>query len=113
MEFVVGKLKQGKAKEIWQTERGTTFGYQNLVVDMRSFAQMKALGAPAIFDATHSVQQPAPTAARRVAGGNSCRRSPGRARCGSRRTFHRDSSRSGEGESPTGRTRYRQPKCPR
>jgi len=58
MEFVVSKLKQGKAKEIWQTERGTTFGYQNLVVDMRSFAQMKALGAPAIFDATHSVQQP-------------------------------------------------------
>lgn len=58
MEFVVGKLKQGKAKEIWQTERGTTFGYQNLVVDMRSFAQMKSLGAPAIFDATHSVQQP-------------------------------------------------------
>ncbi|MBP7483423.1 MAG: 3-deoxy-8-phosphooctulonate synthase [Lacunisphaera sp.] len=58
MEFVVSKLKQGKAKEIWQTERGTTFGYQNLVVDMRSFVQMKALGAPAIFDATHSVQQP-------------------------------------------------------
>ncbi|MEI6107511.1 MAG: 3-deoxy-8-phosphooctulonate synthase [Opitutae bacterium] len=58
MEFVVSKLRQGKAKEIWQTERGTTFGYQNLVVDMRSFAQMKALGAPAIFDATHSVQQP-------------------------------------------------------
>ncbi len=58
MEFVVSKLKQGNAEEIWQTERGTTFGYQNLVVDMRSFAQMKALGAPAIFDATHSVQQP-------------------------------------------------------
>lgn len=58
MEFVVNKLKQGRAKEIWQTERGTTFGYQNLVVDMRSFAQMKALGAPAIFDATHSVQLP-------------------------------------------------------
>ena len=58
MEFVVSKLKQGKAKEIWQTERGTTFGYNNLVVDMRSFVQMKALGAPAIFDATHSVQQP-------------------------------------------------------
>lgn len=58
MEFVVGKLRQGRAKEIWQTERGTTFGYQNLVVDMRSFALMKALGAPAIFDATHSVQLP-------------------------------------------------------
>jgi 2-dehydro-3-deoxyphosphooctonate aldolase (KDO 8-P synthase) len=58
MEFVVGKLRQGKAREIWQTERGTTFGYQNLVVDMRSFALMKALGYPAIFDATHSVQLP-------------------------------------------------------
>jgi 2-dehydro-3-deoxyphosphooctonate aldolase (KDO 8-P synthase) len=58
MEFVVSKMRQGHAKEIWQTERGTTFGYQNLVVDMRSFGQMKALGAPAIFDATHSVQLP-------------------------------------------------------
>lgn len=58
MEFVVGKLKQAKAAEIWQTERGTTFGYQNLVVDMRSFAMMKAHGHPAIFDATHSVQLP-------------------------------------------------------
>ncbi|MDP2138239.1 MAG: 3-deoxy-8-phosphooctulonate synthase [Candidatus Didemnitutus sp.] len=58
MEFVVAKLREGKAKEIWQTERGTTFGYQNLVVDMRSFAMMKAHGYPAIFDATHSVQLP-------------------------------------------------------
>lgn len=58
MNFVVGKLRQGKAAEIWQTERGTTFGYQNLVVDMRSFAMMKAIGYPAIFDATHSVQLP-------------------------------------------------------
>jgi 2-dehydro-3-deoxyphosphooctonate aldolase (KDO 8-P synthase) len=58
MQFVVGKLKDGKAKEIWQTERGSSFGYQNLVVDMRSFALMKALGHPAIFDATHSVQLP-------------------------------------------------------
>jgi len=58
MAFVVTKLRMALAKEIWQTERGTTFGYQNLVVDMRSFAQMKAHGAPAIFDATHSVQLP-------------------------------------------------------
>jgi 2-dehydro-3-deoxyphosphooctonate aldolase (KDO 8-P synthase) len=58
MGFVVGKLRQGGAAEIGQTERGTTFGYQNLVVDMRSFAMMKALGHPAIFDATHSVQLP-------------------------------------------------------
>lgn len=58
MEFVVAKLRDGGAGEIWQCERGTTFGYQNLVVDMRSFAMMKALGYPAIFDATHSVQLP-------------------------------------------------------
>ena len=58
MPFVTAKLKQGGAREIWQTERGTTFGYQNLVVDMRSFAWMKANGCPAIFDATHSVQLP-------------------------------------------------------
>ncbi len=41
------------------TERGTTFGYHNLVVDMRSFPIMRGLGYPVIFDATHSVQLPA------------------------------------------------------
>jgi 2-dehydro-3-deoxyphosphooctonate aldolase (KDO 8-P synthase) len=58
MSFVTAKLKQGGAAEIWQTERGTTFGYQNLVVDMRSFTLMKANGRPVIFDASHSVQLP-------------------------------------------------------
>lgn len=58
MEFVVKKLKESKAAEIWQTERGTTFGYQNLVVDMRNFSIMKDFGQPVIFDATHSVQLP-------------------------------------------------------
>lgn len=64
MAHVVAKLRGGGAgsdrapAEIWQTERGTTFGYQNLVVDMRSFAIMKTNGFPAIFDATHSVQLP-------------------------------------------------------
>jgi 2-dehydro-3-deoxyphosphooctonate aldolase (KDO 8-P synthase) len=58
MKHVVAKLTAGGAAEIWQTERGTTFGYQNLVVDMRSFAMMKANGFPAVFDATHSVQLP-------------------------------------------------------
>lgn len=58
MPFVLAKLKRGGAREIWQTERGTTFGYQNLVVDMRSFALMKVSGWPAIFDASHSVQLP-------------------------------------------------------
>ena len=44
--------------EIWLTERGTTFGYNNLVVDMRSLQIMKNAGHKVIFDATHSVQQP-------------------------------------------------------
>lgn len=58
MRYVVDKLEGSKAREIWLTERGTTFGYQNLVVDMRNFAIMKAYGHPLIFDATHSVQMP-------------------------------------------------------
>ena len=58
MIHVTGKLREGGAKEIWQTERGTTFGYQNLVVDMRSFSIMKGNGFPTVFDATHSVQLP-------------------------------------------------------
>jgi len=58
MVHVTGKLKAGDAKEVWQTERGTTFGYQNLVVDMRSFPIMKENGLPTVFDATHSVQLP-------------------------------------------------------
>lgn len=58
MVHVTGKLREGRAKEIWQTERGTTFGYNNLVVDMRSFAIMRQNGFPTILDATHSVQLP-------------------------------------------------------
>ncbi|MFT3829465.1 MAG: 3-deoxy-8-phosphooctulonate synthase [Opitutaceae bacterium] len=56
MPFTLTKL--AGAAEVWQTERGTTFGYQNLVVDMRSFPIMKANGFPTILDATHSVQLP-------------------------------------------------------
>jgi 2-dehydro-3-deoxyphosphooctonate aldolase (KDO 8-P synthase) len=67
MEFVTNKLEQAGAKEIWQTERGTTFGYQNLVVDMRSFSIMAGNGHPTIIDATHSVQLPG--AAGGVSGG--------------------------------------------
>jgi len=58
MKYVTTKLEEGGAKEIWQTERGSTFGYQNLVVDMRSFAIMRGYGHPTVFDATHSVQLP-------------------------------------------------------
>ena len=58
MQYVVNKLEESSASEIWQTDRGTTFGYQNLIVDMRSFKIMKNYGHPALFDATHSVQLP-------------------------------------------------------
>lgn len=58
MEFVVNKLKEAGANEIWQTDRGSTFGYQNLVVDMRSFGIMGSYGTPTVIDATHSVQLP-------------------------------------------------------
>jgi 2-dehydro-3-deoxyphosphooctonate aldolase (KDO 8-P synthase) len=58
MRYVVDKLEGSDAREIWLTERGTTFGYQNLVVDMRNFPQLAAYGHPVVFDATHSVQMP-------------------------------------------------------
>jgi 2-dehydro-3-deoxyphosphooctonate aldolase (KDO 8-P synthase) len=67
MQFVVQKLEEAGAQEIWQTDRGTTFGYQNLVVDMRSFSIMGTNGHPTVIDATHSVQLPG--AAGGVSGG--------------------------------------------
>jgi 2-dehydro-3-deoxyphosphooctonate aldolase (KDO 8-P synthase) len=58
MKNVVNKLEYGGAKNILLTERGTSFGYNNLVVDFRSLPQMRKLGYPVVFDATHSVQMP-------------------------------------------------------
>ena len=58
MKNVVEKLKESSAKEVWLTERGTTFGYNNLVVDFRSLPVMKEFADRVIFDATHSVQRP-------------------------------------------------------
>jgi 2-dehydro-3-deoxyphosphooctonate aldolase (KDO 8-P synthase) len=55
---VVDKARSGGGKKIALTERGTTFGYNNLVADMRSIPIMKQTGCPIIFDATHSVQLP-------------------------------------------------------
>lgn len=54
----VGKLEQGGCEKILLTERGTTFGYHNLVVDLRSLVIMRETGYPIVFDATHSVQMP-------------------------------------------------------
>ena len=58
MGQVVDKAKSAGAKKILVTERGTTFGYNNLVADMRSIPIMHRFGFPVIFDATHSVQLP-------------------------------------------------------
>lgn len=55
-------------KSIWLTERGTSFGYGNLIVDMTSLVKMREYGYPIVFDATHSVQQPSSQAG--VTGGN-------------------------------------------
>jgi 2-dehydro-3-deoxyphosphooctonate aldolase (KDO 8-P synthase) len=58
MVNVAEKLAVAGCRDILLTERGTTFGYNALVADMRSLPIMADLGAPVIFDATHSVQQP-------------------------------------------------------
>jgi 2-dehydro-3-deoxyphosphooctonate aldolase (KDO 8-P synthase) len=58
MGRVAEKAKLAGGKRILLTERGTTFGYNNLVADMRSIPIMKSFGFPVIFDATHSVQLP-------------------------------------------------------
>jgi 2-dehydro-3-deoxyphosphooctonate aldolase (KDO 8-P synthase) len=58
MKNVVGKLEAGGNRQILLTERGASFGYNNLVTDMRSLVIMRETGCPVIFDATHSVQLP-------------------------------------------------------
>jgi 2-dehydro-3-deoxyphosphooctonate aldolase (KDO 8-P synthase) len=58
MSQVVDKARRAGAKKILLTERGTTFGYNNLVADMRSIPIMQRSGCPVVFDATHSVQLP-------------------------------------------------------
>jgi 2-dehydro-3-deoxyphosphooctonate aldolase (KDO 8-P synthase) len=58
MGNVVNKAESGGTKKVCVTERGTTFGYNNLVADMRSIPIMRQFGYPVIFDATHSVQLP-------------------------------------------------------
>ena len=58
MKNVVAKLTGAGNPNVLVTERGASFGYNTLVSDMRSLPIMAAMGAPVIFDATHSVQQP-------------------------------------------------------
>jgi 2-dehydro-3-deoxyphosphooctonate aldolase (KDO 8-P synthase) len=58
MAHVAAKIEGSGNPNVLLTERGTSFGYNNLVVDMRSLPIMKGTGHPVIFDATHSVQIP-------------------------------------------------------
>jgi 2-dehydro-3-deoxyphosphooctonate aldolase (KDO 8-P synthase) len=55
---VLDKIRRSGSQHIWLTERGSSFGYHNLVADMRNFSIMAAYDCPLIFDATHSVQLP-------------------------------------------------------
>jgi 2-dehydro-3-deoxyphosphooctonate aldolase (KDO 8-P synthase) len=55
---IVEKLRAAGAQAIMLTERGASFGYHNLVVDMRSFPVMRSFGVPVVFDVTHSLQVP-------------------------------------------------------
>ena len=58
MKFAAEKVVEAGNKHVMITERGTTFGYQDLVVDFRGIPEMQSFGYPVILDATHSLQQP-------------------------------------------------------
>ena len=68
MRFAVEKIRHTGNEKIMLTERGTTFGYQDLVVDFRNIPQMQATGVPVVMDVTHSLQQPNLTSG--ITGGN-------------------------------------------
>lgn len=70
MRGAIAKVKSASddQAEVWLTERGSSFGYGNIVVDMTSLVKMREYGCPVVFDATHAVQQPSSQAG--VTGGN-------------------------------------------
>ena len=68
MQGVINKMQEVGSDRLLLTERGSSFGYGNLVVDMTSLVEMRRLGKPVIFDATHSVQKPSSQAG--ITGGN-------------------------------------------
>lgn len=69
MRGAISKCHEANADaQIWLTERGSSFGYGNLVVDMTSLVKMREYGCPIVFDATHSVQQP--SSQQGITGGN-------------------------------------------
>jgi 2-dehydro-3-deoxyphosphooctonate aldolase (KDO 8-P synthase) len=68
MKFAVDKIRKAGNQQVMLTERGNTFGYQDLVVDYRNIPAMKANDVPVVMDCTHSLQQPNQTSG--VTGGN-------------------------------------------
>jgi 2-dehydro-3-deoxyphosphooctonate aldolase (KDO 8-P synthase) len=68
MSFAVEKVRSTGNQNVWLTERGTMFGYNDLIVDFRAIPQMKDIGVPVIFDTTHSLQMPNQSTG--VTGGN-------------------------------------------
>ena len=58
MRHVIAKISSAGNEQIVVTERGTSFGYNNLIVDMRAFPMLRALGYPVVYDVTHSLQLP-------------------------------------------------------
>ncbi|MBN1469471.1 MAG: 3-deoxy-8-phosphooctulonate synthase [Fusobacteriaceae bacterium] len=58
MKNVVTKMEESGNTNVMLCERGSTFGYNNMVVDMRSFLEMREFGYPVVFDVTHAVQKP-------------------------------------------------------
>lgn len=68
MKFAVDKIKQAGNENVWLTERGNSFGYQDLIVDYRNIPWMQAHSVPVVMDCTHSLQQPNQTSG--VTGGN-------------------------------------------
>jgi 2-dehydro-3-deoxyphosphooctonate aldolase (KDO 8-P synthase) len=70
MRNVIDKITAVGGRNILLTERGSSFGYNNLVADMRSLAIMREFGWPVVFDATHSVQMPGGGQGGRFTGGD-------------------------------------------
>ena len=58
MKYAVDKIRQSGNDKIFLTERGVTFGYQDLVIDYRGLPVMQSFGVPVVLDCTHSLQQP-------------------------------------------------------
>ena len=105
MQNVVDKARSTGNEAILVCERGFSFGYNNLVADMRSLAVMRATGCPVVFDATHSVQLPG---GQGTSSGGQREFMPVLARAavaaGSRRAVHGDAPATRARRSPTART---------